>query len=89
MKILLWIMKLEKELPHFISFIKFIIIVYIFQKVINMLPRMLSENLCSLNPNVDRLTVSCFFKVNKNGEIISNIQNPPRINQCSKKQKAL
>ncbi len=54
-----------------------------------MLPRVLSENLCSLNPNVDRLTISCFFNVNKSGQIITNDLNPPRIvksiiRSCSK-----
>jgi ribonuclease R len=35
---------------------------------IPMLPRELSENLCSLKPNVMRLTVSVFFNVTQSGE---------------------
>lgn len=35
---------------------------------IPMLPRELSENLCSLKPNVSRLTVSVFFNINAHGE---------------------
>ena len=35
---------------------------------IPMLPRELSENLCSLKPNVVRLTVSVFFTVSESGE---------------------
>jgi len=35
-----------------------------------MLPRLLCENLCSLNPGVERLAFSCFFKMKENGEII-------------------
>jgi DIS3-like exonuclease 2 len=30
-----------------------------------MLPRLLCERLCSLNPNVDRLAYSCFFQMDK------------------------
>jgi len=32
-----------------------------------MLPRILSENLCSLIPKNDRLTISCVFRVFENG----------------------
>lgn len=37
-----------------------------------MLPRLLCENLCSLNPNVERLAFSIFFKMNKDGEILED-----------------
>lgn len=40
-----------------------------------MLPRLLSENLCSLNPNVDRLTYSVFFRLDlSNGKIVENYE---------------
>ena len=35
-----------------------------------MLPRLLCENLCSLNPNVERLTFSIFYKMNENGDLL-------------------
>jgi len=36
---------------------------YFVHKVYPMLPRLLCEQLCSLNPNVDRLTYSIFFRM--------------------------
>ncbi len=44
--------------------------VYLVQKVIPMLPRLLCEELCSLNPATDRLTFSAIWKVNSNGDIL-------------------
>jgi protein SSD1 len=44
--------------------------VYLVQKVIPMLPRLLCEELCSLNPDVDRLSFSVFWKITPQGEII-------------------
>jgi len=35
-----------------------------------MLPRLLCENLCSLNPNVERLTFSVLFHVDKEGKLL-------------------
>lgn len=32
-----------------------------------MLPRILCEKLCSLNPEVERLAFSCFFEITKEG----------------------
>ncbi|XP_071109120.1 DIS3-like exonuclease 2 isoform X1 [Haliotis cracherodii] len=43
--------------------------VYLVQKVIPMLPRLLCEELCSLNPDKDRLTFSVFWTMDANGEI--------------------
>jgi DIS3-like exonuclease 2 len=43
--------------------------VYLVQKVIPMLPRLLCEHLCSLNPAVDRLTFSVIWKINSDGEV--------------------
>ncbi len=34
-----------------------------------MLPSVLSEQLCSLNPGVDRLAFSVVFKVNRDGTV--------------------
>lgn len=42
--------------------------VYLVDRTIPMLPRTLSDDLCSLLPNVDRLTVSAVVTFGKNGE---------------------
>ena len=42
--------------------------VYLVQKAIPMLPRLLCEELCSLNPAVDRLAFSVTWTMNENGE---------------------
>lgn len=43
--------------------------VYLVQKVIPMLPPILCEQLCSLNPNVDRLAFSCIWKMKADGTL--------------------
>jgi DIS3-like exonuclease 2 len=48
--------------------------VYLVQKVIPMLPSILCEQLCSLNPNVDRLAFSCIWKMHSDGSIC---EEPP------------
>ncbi|MBN3283519.1 DI3L2 exonuclease, partial [Polyodon spathula] len=44
--------------------------VYLVQKVIPMLPRLLCEELCSLNPMTDRLTFSVIWKLTPQGKVI-------------------
>ena len=44
--------------------------VYLVDRVIPMLPETLSNNLCSLRPNEEKLTFSAVFVMKKNGEII-------------------
>ncbi|GAB4319933.1 MAG: ribonuclease R [Candidatus Zixiibacteriota bacterium] len=45
--------------------------VYLVDRVIPMLPVRLSNNLCSLKPNVDRPAVSCMIDLSESGEILS------------------
>lgn len=58
--------------------------VYLVQTVVPMLPRLLCEELCSLNPGQDRLTFSVEWIIREDGAILSEWFGKSLINSCIK-----
>ena len=58
--------------------------VYLVDRVIPMLPERLSNNVCSLQENRDKLTYSCIIRLNKTGDLLHYQLAPSVI--CSKKR---
>ncbi|EGR29265.1 rnb family protein, putative, partial [Ichthyophthirius multifiliis] len=61
--------------------------VYLVHRVITMLPRILCDNLCSLNSNAERLAFSVFFQMDFQGNLIQDFKPifvKSIINSCSK-----
>ena len=54
--------------------------VYFVDRVIPMLPEELSNGICSLHPNVERLTLSCFMEIDQTGRVIRHRLSETAIN---------
>lgn len=58
--------------------------VYLLRTKLPLLPPLLSENLCSLNPGVDRLAFSIFWDINPAGEVLDRWIGRTIIKSCCK-----
>lgn len=58
--------------------------IYFTDKVIPMLPERLSNDICSLRPNEDRLTLSCIMELDKNGSCVDYEIRESVIRSCER-----
>jgi len=54
--------------------------IYLIDRVLPMLPESLSNGICSLNPSVDRLCLSCVMDIDKNGDVVNYFVDKTIIN---------
>lgn len=58
--------------------------VYVVDRVVPMLPHALSNGICSLNPHVERLTISCIMDIDTKGNIFNYQIVPGFIKSCER-----
>ena len=58
--------------------------IYLPDRVIPMLPKKLSNGICSLNPDVDRLTLSVFMEFSKSGRLMAHELHKSVIHSCER-----